>query len=184
MYITIRLWRVKHHDMKKYREVEVELNSFWTSAMDGCKWPDWCSGCSPTVPNGEEPENAHSRSRRAGNWTAVVQSQGSRHIHRAISRYPRMPLHWNSGLLPSVPPTWATSLTNSLGEMRNQLSTSQSDILVETRPKLAMEKYYYGYQINEDEMGGSYSTYGTDDKCVQYLSRITRREETSWETKV
>jgi len=34
-------------------------------------------------------------------------------------------------------------------------------------------KYYYGIQINENEMSGAYSMHGTDSKCVHMFGRHT-----------
>jgi hypothetical protein len=34
---------------------------------------------------------------------------------------------------------------------------------------------YQDYRIEEDEMDGTYSTYGKDDKCMQFVSRKTVR---------
>jgi hypothetical protein len=34
----------------------------------------------------------------------------------------------------------------------------------------------------EDEMGEACDTHIRDEKCVQYLSRKTRKEETTWKT--
>jgi len=36
--------------------------------------------------------------------------------------------------------------------------------------------------IKEDEMSGSWSTHGRDDKCIQYFGWKTWGEETTWKT--
>jgi hypothetical protein len=41
-----------------------------------------------------------------------------------------------------------------------------------------------GDQIKEKEMGGSYGTYGGEEKCIQGFGGKTIRKETTWKTKI
>jgi hypothetical protein len=46
----------------------------------------------------------------------------------------------------------------------------------------ASPKYYSGDQMKEDEIGGTCSTHGTADKCIQRFGRKTQRDEITRKT--
>jgi hypothetical protein len=46
----------------------------------------------------------------------------------------------------------------------------------------AITKYYSGYQIKKNEVGGACSTYGEGERCIQDLGGETWGKETIWKT--
>jgi hypothetical protein len=43
--VKLSMCFIKHHTMKMYRGVEVQLHTFLTSALDGAEWSITCLGC-------------------------------------------------------------------------------------------------------------------------------------------
>jgi len=43
-----------------------------------------------------------------------------------------------------------------------------------------LTKYYSGYQIEKNEMGGACSMYGVEERCIQGFGGGNLKERTTW----